>query len=90
MILAIDATALIGFSAVVASISGVLATVLSIRYSRKDAIKQAESDCFSKLLAAHREAEKLSSDLYAMRLQQYGGYGMKEQQLKVVEISHDA
>jgi len=86
MYLAIASSDWLGLAALIASFTGVIATVFSIRYSRKDATRQAAQQCHEKLLQAQREAETLSEELFTMRMQQYGGYGLHDQrvQLKVV------
>jgi len=75
MVLAIASSDWLGLAALIASFTGVIATIFSIRYSRKDATRKAEMECHDRLLKVQRDAEQFSQELYNYRIQQYGGYG---------------
>jgi len=83
MVLAIASSDWLGLAALIASFTGVIATIFSVRYSRKDATKKAEMECHDRLLKVQRDAEKFSEELYNYRMQQYGGYGENTHKVEV-------
>ena len=72
----ISADVLLGLAALLASLCGVILTIVSVRSGSKSATQKAEQECFEKLMGIQRETEKISSELYQLRMQQYGGYGV--------------
>ena len=91
MTLAIASSDWLGLAALIASFTGVIATIFSIRYTRKDATRVAAQQCHEKLLEAQRQAETFSQELFNYRMAQYGGYGHTQPPtLKVVDEENAA
>lgn len=74
----VDANILLGLAALLASLCGVILTIVSVRSGRTDATKKAQTECYEKLMVLQREAEKMSSELYDYRVTHYGGFGQVE------------
>jgi len=59
---------LLGVAALVASISGLVSTIIGVRRARRDEKDQSSEQCRERLRAARAEAEHLAEALHEIRM----------------------
>ena len=72
---------LLGIAAILASISGILTSVLGARRAAREAKDKSDEECISRLRAARLEAEDLAQALHRIRMSRF----MEDEDRKAVD-----